>query len=378
MRAAMRVDGMRSETSMQAFLEAHSIAAAPALVVRDEEGLRCVACANRCLIREGKSGICQVRFNQDGVLRVPGGYVSGLQVDPIEKKPFYHAYPGRDALSFGMLSCNFHCPFCQNWLSSQVMREECSMGRPQMCTAEQLVDIGVARGAPLVVSTYNEPLITSDWAGRVFERACEQGLVCGYVSNGYASREVLEFLRPYVKLYNVDLKCFDEGHYRRLGGSLKPVLETIERLHEYGIWVEVITLVVPGFNDSAEELGSVAKFIAGVSPDMPWHITAFHPDYQMTDARRTTAQDLKRAYDVGKEAGLRFIYTGNLPGTGEWENTHCPACHALLIERRGFFVTENRMRGDRCPECDVTIPGVWEEEPPERSPGMGRIRWAGL
>ncbi len=362
-------------TNLKQFLEEHSMPAAPELVVEEDGALRCVACANRCLIREGQSGICQVRFNREGELRVPGGYVAGLQVDPIEKKPLFHVFPGSDALSFGMLSCNFHCPFCQNWLSSQVMREDYSVAQPHLCTAEQVVAAATDRGAPVMVSTYNEPLITSDWAVEVFARAREKDLVCGYVSNGYASPEVIEFLRPYVKLYSIDLKCFDEDNYRWLGGSLKPVLETIERLKTLQSWVEVVTLVVPGFNDSAEELGAIAKFIAGVSPDIPWHVTAFHPDYKMTDVRRTTAQDLDRAYGLGKGAGLRFVYSGNLPGNvGERENTYCPSCNALLVERRGFFVTQNRMRANQCPECNATIPGVWEDEPPRKARGRGRVR----
>ncbi|HEO71447.1 MAG TPA: radical SAM protein, partial [Candidatus Hydrogenedentes bacterium] len=256
---------MGSHFTLAAFLEEHTMPAAPGLVREEHDALRCLSCANRCLIADGKRGICMVRFNRNGELRVPYGYVSGLNVDPIEKKPFYHAYPGRDALSFGMLSCNFHCPFCQNWVSSQGLRDTISMGLPHVCEPDELVSAAVERGAPMVVSTYNEPLVTADWAAKVFEKAIEAGLRCGYVSNGYATPEVLEFLKPYVTLYNVDLKCFDEDHYRMLGGSLKDVCATIERIKELGVWVEVITLVVPDFNDSDAELRHIAQFIAGLS-----------------------------------------------------------------------------------------------------------------
>jgi len=362
-------------STLQQFLETHSMPAAPELVLKEEAGFRCLACANRCLIPEGKSGICRVRFNQDGQLRVPGGYAAGIQVDPIEKKPFFHVFPGREALSFGMLSCNFHCPFCQNWLSSQVMREHYDVGIPHPCTPEQLVARALDRGAPAMVSTYNEPLITSDWAAKVFACAHESGIRCGYVSNGHATPEVIEFLRPFVDLYKVDLKCFREDGYRELGGSMKAVCDTIGRLKSMGFWVEVVTLVVPGFNDTAEELRDIARFLAGISPEIPWHVTAFHPDYKMTTSRRTTVSDLTRAYDAGKGAGLRFVYSGNLPGSvGNTENTYCPSCNALLIERCGFHVSQNRMRKNECPDCHVVIPGIWEDGPPRSQGGAEALR----
>jgi len=364
---------MANEIGLRQMLAENTMAAAAALVVEEEDGaVRCLACAHRCHIAEGKTGICCIRSNQNGELRVPGGYVAGLQVDPIEKKPFFHVFPGRDALSFGMLGCNFHCPFCQNWISSQTLKDERSGGAVRRVGAEGLVAIAVEQGAPMVVSTYNEPLITADWAAQVFEKAREKGLVCGFVSNGNATPEVLAFLRPVMDLYKVDLKCFNDDNYRRCGGRLKTVLTTIASLKEMGFWVEVVTLVVPGFNDSSEELRAIAKFLAGVSPDIPWHVTAFHPDYQMTDARRTSPADLARAHEAGKEAGLHFVYSGNLPGSvGDGENTYCPSCGALLIERLGFVIKRNRMQGHQCPKCQATIPGVWEDSPPRRSGGIG-------
>ncbi len=367
---------------LKELLYRNTMPGADALTRPEKDGaVRCLACGHRCLVRPGKAGVCKVRFNaaaagaREGSLRAPGGYVAGLQIDPIEKKPFFHAYPGRDALSFGMLGCDLHCSYCQNWVTSQALRDDAAAARPRFCDAELLAATALQHRAPVVVSTYNEPLITADWAVEVFRRAQAKGLVCGFVSNGNATPEVLEFLRPYVRLYKVDLKSFSDRNYRKLGCTLSNVLETIARLVEMGFWVEIVTLVIPGFNDSPGELEAIAKFIAGVSPDIPWHATAFHPDYKMTDPPRTTSAVLDRAYRAGKDAGLRFVYPGNLPGeVGGRENTFCPACDALLIQRRGFYVIENRMRGNDCPECSAPIAGVWEEVPPKRSAGSGRPR----
>ncbi len=334
--------------------------------------VRCLACGHRCLIRDGKAGVCRVRFNRAGELRVPGGYVAGLQIDPIEKKPFWHAYPGRDALSFGMLGCDLHCSYCQNWVTSQALRDDDAIALPRVCTAHDLVRLAVSHDVPVVVSTYNEPLITADWAVQVFEPARDAGLRCGFVSNGNATPEVLDYIRPWVDLYKVDLKSFDDHNYRKLGCTLQNVLDTIQRLNAMGFWVEIVTLVIPGFNDSAAELDSIARFLAAISIDIPWHVTAFHPDYKMIDPPRTGVDTLDRAYNAGKDAGLRYVYPGNLPGhVGDRENTYCPSCNALLIERRGFYVRHNHMRGGQCPQCNTEIAGIWEDTPPKTSTGTG-------
>lgn len=364
---------MTTALPLKDLLANNTIPAASQLAISEAGGaVRCVACGHRCYIRDGKAGICRVRFNTGGELRVPGGYVAGLQVDPIEKKPFFHAYPGRDALSFGMLGCDFHCGYCQNWVTSQALRDDDAVAYPRVCSADELVDIAIAQDAPVVVSTYNEPLITSDWAAKVFEKARERGLVCGYVSNGNGTPEVLEFIRPFVSLYKVDLKGFNDRQYRKLGGVLQNVLDTIVRLKEMGFWVELVTLVVPGFNNSDEELRAMAKFIAGVSPDIPWHVTAFHPDYKMMEPSRTTIYDLDHAYAAGKEAGLHYVYPGNLPGlVGDRENTICPSCGATLIRRLGFTVVANAMKNGSCCKCGFAVPGVWEKDAPRRSVGLG-------
>ncbi len=326
-----------------------------------DDRVRCVACGHRCLIPPGREGICRVRFNEGGVLKVPFGYVAGLHVDPVEKKPFFHALPGARALSFGMLGCDFHCGYCQNWLSSQTLRDAAALASAEAITPEEIVRAALESGSRIVTSTYNEPLITSEWAAAVFRLAREVGLVCSYVSNGNATEEALEYLRPLVSLYKVDLKSFRDRPYRELGGTLERVTWTIRALHEKGFWVEVVTLVVPGFNDSPEELREIARFLASVSTDIPWHVTAFHPDYRMDDRQATPARTLVGAVEVGRAEGLHFVYGGNVAGeVRDLENTYCPSCHALLVERRGFRVLRNELAGDgRCPSCRTAIPGLW-------------------
>lgn len=326
-----------------------------------ENRVRCVACGHRCRIPEGARGICKVRFNQGGILRVPFGYAAGTQCDPVEKKPFFHVRPGATAFSFGMLGCSLHCSFCQNWVTSQALRDPASVASVARATPEELVKIARAYSSEIVVSTYNEPLITSEWALAIFKEAKAAGLITGYVSNGYAAPEVLEYLRPWLDVYKVDLKCFDDRRYRRLGAQMQPVLDTIRALYEMGIWTEIVTLLVPGFNDSKEELTKLTEFICNVSPDIPWHVTAFHEDYKMTGSRDTTSEDLVKAVEIGQQSGLRYIYAGNLPGrVRNLENTFCPNCKELLIERYGYRIRSYRLTsGGCCPSCNHSIPGRW-------------------
>jgi pyruvate formate lyase activating enzyme len=324
--------------------------------------VRCYACGHYCLIPEGRDGVCKVRFNREGTLFVPSGYVAtSLQMDPIEKKPFFHVMPGARTLSFGMLGCDYHCSYCQNWITSQAIRDPGAVAAPARVTAEEIVRVAVKHHAPVITSTYNEPLITSEWAVSVFKLAKARGLKTAYVSNGNATPEVLDYLRPWLDLYKVDLKGFDDKSYRKLGGQLKTVLETIQLLVEKRFWVEVVTLIVPGFNDGDEELRGIARFLAGVSRDIPWHVTAFHPDYKMTDRGWTPAGALMRAAEIGQSENLHFVYAGNIPGrTGSLENTYCPGCKTLLIERVGFQVLANHLGpGGVCPKCGARIPGVW-------------------
>ena len=279
-----------------------------------DNAVRCYACGHRCLIRDGREGICKVRFNRGGTLYVPHGYVAALQVDPTEKKPFFHILPGSSTLTFGMLGCDLHCAYCQNWLTSQALRDDEAGVAPQLVTPEQMVSIGKRYGAQLFGSSYNEPLITAEWAVDVFKAATQAGFRCVYISNGNATPEVLDYLRPYLTGYKIDLKSMNDKNYRQLGTTLNNVLDGIKLVHARGIWTEIVTLVVPGFNDSNDELWDAARFIASISPDIPWHVTAFHKDYKMLDPDDTTADDLIRAAEIGAEAGLHYVYAGNLPG----------------------------------------------------------------
>lgn len=330
--------------------------------------VRCYACAHRCLIREGRRGICQVRFNRQGKLRVPWGYVAAVQADPIEKKPFFHVLPSSTALTFGMLGCDFHCDYCQNWLSSQALRDpasDVSANYIRRISPQEMVALALRSGAGVIASSYNEPLITSEWAVEIFRLAQKKGIKCVYVSNGNATPEVLEYLRPYLAGFKVDLKTMQDRQYRQLGGVLNHVLDSIRRAHEIGFWVEVVTLVVPGFNDSTDELMDTAKFIVSVSADIPWHVTAFHADYKMTEPPPTDVKTLIRAAEIGQEAGLNYVYAGNLPGrVSEYENTICPNCQNILIRRSGFVLRAYHLdAAGSCSKCGTKIPGIWTNNP---------------
>ena len=351
--------GASSGATLQDTLDAFAV---PGTLWRSEGpgDVRCIACGHRCLIREGRRGICKVRFNHGGVLMAPSGYVVALQADPIEKKPFFHLLPGSDALTFGMLGCDFHCGYCQNWLTSQALRDPDAGTPPTPISAEAVVDLARRRGAASIVSSYNEPMITAEWAVEIFRLARPLGLRTGMVSNGSATPEGLDYLRPWTDAIKVDLKAIDERPYRALGGTLRQVLEAIRMAHERGFWVEVVTLVVPGFNDSDEELTDIAKFLVSVSPDIPWHVTAFHRDYRMTDPDDTPPSTLLRARDIGLETGLHYVYAGNRPGeVGDTENTFCPSCGIALVERWGFRVLSNKIKEGKCFKCGTPIAGRW-------------------
>ncbi len=328
----------------------------------DDGRLECYACGHRCLLADGRRGICKVRFNRGGTLYVPHGYVGALQSDPTEKKPFFHVLPGSKTLTFGMLGCDFHCGYCQNWLTSQALRDPAALAQPEPVSARQLVSLAQRTGAALVGSSYNEPLITAEWAVEVFREARAAGFKTAFISNGNGTPEVLRYLRPWTDCYKVDLKSMNDRNYRKLGGVLQNVLDTIRMLVELEFWVEIVTLTVPGFNDSDEELRAAAEFLAALSPDIPWHVTAFHKDYKMTDPDDTPNTTLLRGREIGLAAGLRYVYAGNRPGkVGDAEDTFCPGCKAHLIRRWGFRVLENRIgSAGHCPDCGRRIPGIWE------------------
>jgi pyruvate formate lyase activating enzyme len=326
-----------------------------------DDALRCYACGHRCLINEGKRGICKVRYNERGRLMVPMNYVAALACDPTEKKPFFHALPGSDTLTFGMLGCDLHCAYCQNFLTSQALRDDAAGVMPNMVSVDRLVSMAKAYGAQLVGTSYNEPLITAEWAIEVFKRAKPEGFRTAFISNGNATPQVLDYIRPWTDCYKIDLKSMNDKNYRQLGGVVDNILDTVKMVYERGFWEEIVTLVIPGFNDSEDELRRAAAFIASVSPDIPWHVTAFHQDYKMTENANTTAEQLIRACEIGREEGLRYIYAGNLPGrVGRWENTYCPSCDELLIERYGYLIRQMKVtpKGN-CPKCATKIPGIW-------------------
>mgnify|MGYP002640044948 FL=1 len=347
----------------------------------DDNALRCFACGHRCLIREGKRGICKVRFNKGGELRVPFGYVAALQADPIEKKPFYHFLSGENALSFGMLGCDLHCDYCQNWFTSQALRDPASdeAGRiVREVSAEQLIALAQQTDSKIIASTYNEPLITSEWAVEIFKKAKKAGLKTAMISNGHATPEALDYLAPHLDGYKIDLKSMQEKNYRHLGGVLQSVLDSIIRAHKLGLWVEVVTLVVLDFNDSNAELWEAARFLAEISPNIPWHVTAYHRDYKRQSGENTAVDTLIRAADIGREAGLNYVYAGNAHGlTGEYESTRCPSCNQVLITRRGFTICDYKITGEgNCPHCGTAVAGVWADEPSNvklNSFGMPRV-----
>ena len=347
--------------SLAEFLEAH---VSQGQLVRPEkdDAVRCLACGHRCLIRPGRSGICKVRFNEGGVLKVPSGYAAGIQCDPIEKKPLAHVLPGSSALTFGMLGCDFHCGYCQNWVTSQALRDGAAGVQPTQVTPQELVETATRMGAGLVASSYNEPLITAEWAKEIFAVARRSGLRTAFISNGNATPEVLDFIRPVTDCYKIDLKTMSDRAYRRLGGVLQHVLDAIRMVHERGFWMEVVTLIVPGFNDTPDELQRAADFLVSVSPDIPWHVTAFHQDYKMAGNPNTPTEQLIATCEVGRSAGLRYVYAGNRPGLVDgWENTYCPDCGETVVERTGYRVLHKRVGPDgSCGTCGARIPGIWQ------------------
>jgi pyruvate formate lyase activating enzyme len=260
-----------------------------------------------------------------------------------------------------MLGCDLHCAYCQNWLTSQALRDDSAGTAPTVVSPERLITMAKAYGAAMVGSSYNEPLITAEWAVEVFRKARPEGFRTAFISNGNATPQVLDYLRPWTDCYKIDLKSMNDKNYRQLGGVVDNILDTVKMVHERGFWEEVLTLVIPGFNNSQDELRRAADFIASVSPDIPWHVTAFHQDYRMTENDNTTAEQLIEACEIGREAGLRYIYAGNLPGrVGRWENTYCPTCEELLVERYGYVIKQvNVTSQGSCPTCATIIPGIW-------------------
>jgi pyruvate formate lyase activating enzyme len=319
----------------------------------------CGLCHHSCQISPGKSGICGVRQNRGGELfTLVYGNVIAAHVDPIEKKPLYHFLPGTPSFSIATIGCNFRCSFCQNWQISQASKGNSLKDQGQEYTPEDVVYAAKRHRCRSISYTYTEPTIFFEYAFDTARLAKKDGLANVFVTNGYMTREALETMRPYLDACNVDLKSFREDFYTQMcGAHLQPVLDSIRLMKEMGIWVELTTLVIPGQNDSEEELTQIARFIKELDPDIPWHISRFHPDFKYTDADATPVRSLRLALDVAKREGLRFIYIGNV--LGESEGTVCPNCQKMLIRRHGFAIGENKIEGGKCPYCGSPVAGVY-------------------
>ncbi len=324
----------------------------------DDNSVRCYLCAHRCKINEGQRGICHVRENQDGALyTLVYGRTISQHVDPVEKKPLQHFYPGSTAYSIATVGCNFRCQWCQNAEISQMPRERHFIMGDE-ASPEEIVAGAKRAGCRSIAYTYTEPTIFFEYAYDTARLAHEEGIANIYVTNGFMSGEMLETFDPYLDAANVDLKAFRDETYRKyVGGRLQPVLDSLKKMKELGVWVEVTTLVVPSINDDEEELRDAARFVAQeLGVETPWHISRFHPAYQMRDLPPTPIATLRRAQEIGEEEGLRYIYVGNIPGES---NTVCHECGQMLIRRSGYWLRENNVTSDNtCPNCGAPVAGV--------------------
>ncbi len=325
-----------------------------------DKSVKCGLCNHLCTIVPGKRGICGVRENIDGVLySLVYGRLIAEHLDPIEKKPLFHFLPASTSYSISTVGCNFRCLHCQNYEISQYPRFHRGEIAGTRQTADDVVQTAKMEGARSISYTYVEPTIFYEFAYDCSKRARDEGIKNVFVSNGYMSKEAAEDLAGVLDGINIDIKAFTERFYREVcKAKLQPVLDNIRLFHELGVWVEVTTLIIPGWNDSEQELKDIAKFIKEIDPSMPWHVTAFYPTYKMTDRPPTPVDTLRRAREIGLEEGLKFVYEGNIPGEGG-ENTYCPSCGSILIKRMGFRIIENRMDQGKCPKCGEPIQGIW-------------------
>ena len=336
--------------------------------VKDKNYVRCNACSHRCLIKKGDVGICGVRENINGklYLKVYERPVS-LNIDPIEKKPLYHFYPGKEILSFGTVGCNFKCAFCQNWDISQISRKDFSkeFGVERQISGhkkkvEDIVNMAIKENIPMIAYTYNEPAVFFEFAYDTAKLANKKGLKNVYVSNGYETKESLDMIKEYLDAINIDLKSFSGEFYNRIcGAKLSRVLETIKYVYKLGIWMEITTLLIPGYNDSDDEIRKIAKFIKSLSDSIPWHISRFYPSFKMNDVLPTPLERMERAYEIGREVGLKYIYLGNIGDTDK-VNTCCPECGKEIIHREFMGNIESRVKNNKCPYCGGYVHGVFE------------------
>jgi len=320
--------------------------------------VQCLLCAHSCKIAPGKRGICGVRENRDGMLySLVYGMVIAENVDPIEKKPLFHIFPGSRSLSIATVGCNFQCSFCQNHEISQLPRERGNIiGRETK--PETIVERAVKTGSKTIAYTYTEPTIFFEFAYDVAKMARENNIKNVFVSNGYMTEAGLETIAPYLDAANVDLKSFTDAFYKKYcGARLQPVLDSLKKMKELGIWLEVTTLIIPTLNDSDDELREIARFICSLGSETPWHISRFHPQYQLNHLPPTPLHTIHKAEKIGKAAGLKYVYTGNVPGD-QGENTYCPVCGNLLIDRLGFHISRIDLEGSACPNCGNPLDGI--------------------
>jgi pyruvate formate lyase activating enzyme len=340
----------------------NTLAAPGHLFTRQDDGrLECQACAHRCHLREGDTGRCGVRWRRGDVVMAPFGYVAARRVRPVETNTVYHVRPGTLALTIGMYGCDLRCPYCQNWRLSQALREDTKAPPPTVTTARGIVDDAVAGGCQVVCAAYNEPMIAAEWLHGIFTHARARGMMTGIVSDGNTTREALEYLRPVTDFYRVDLKAFTEEQYAVLGGRLATVIEAIRRAHALAYWVEVVTLVVPGFNDDLQGLRSLATTLAAIDAGIPWHLNAFYPRYRWSDRGAQGAALLISAAGAAYARGLRYVYVGNLADrVSQLSHTRCARCHAVLVERRDYRTTSVALVNGCCPACGLRPDGLWQ------------------
>lgn len=325
-------------------------------IVPNEEKITCLLCQHYCQLKEDQTGLCGVNKNQNGSLKtVVYGHPSALNIDPIEKKPLYHLLPATTAFSLGTVGCNFQCPFCQNWQLSQEKIVDTTL----TLSPEKIVEMAVENGASSIAYTYNEPTIFYPYAKDIGLIAKTKGVKNVFVTNGFESPEVVRDMASWLDAANVDLKSWDDAYYKKvLKGGLEAVKETLKSMVREGIWIEVTTLLIEGENDSDTDLKAMATFIANeLGVHIPWHLSAFHPDYKMQDHERTKLQTLQRAKEIAKEAGLLYVYLGNVAIPAD---TYCPDCNTLLIDRTGYAVSQNNIIDGHCPKCNRAIEGVWK------------------
>ncbi len=321
----------------------------------DNKKVQCNLCSHRCKVLPDKFGICGVRKNKEGVLcTYVYGEVIASHIDPIEKKPLYHFFPGSSSYSIATIGCNFKCGFCQNWEISQASKREKDISGYEL-KPEEIVREAKKNNCKSISYTYTEPTIFFEYAYDTMKLSKKEGIYNNFVTNGYMTKEALELARPYLDVCNVDLKSFSEDFYKNAcQAHLEPVLESIRTMKKLGIWVEVTTLIVPGKNDSEKELKNIAEFIVDVGLEIPWHISRFHPDYKYMESNPTPVSTLKKAKDIGEKAGIRYIYLGNIV---EGNNTNCYNCKELLIERSVFDITKYNIKDEKCPKCGTIVDG---------------------